>query len=61
MQIASQHTALHRRCGEIIKKYHDVLNDDDRLYLQSLYSRRIVWGTEHQNKRVDKIEAALNN
>lgn len=58
--IACAHTALWKRCEQLLRNHHDALDDQDRLYMQSLFSRRIIWGTEFQNKRVDEIEAQFN-
>lgn len=52
---------LYDRARTIITSHYDVLADADRDYLVSLYARKIVWGTNYQLKRINQIEAALNN
>lgn len=52
---------LHERAKKMLEQHWSTIGDSDKLYLQSIYSRQIVWGTAFQLKRIEQLEAALNN
>lgn len=52
-------TTLHDKCKNMLIRYFDALTDEDRDYLVSLESRKIVFGTEFQQQRVRDIELKL--
>ena len=49
------------RADALLASHRDSLNDSELAFLLMLSHRKIVWGTENQVKRLNKIEAALNN
>lgn len=47
---------IHERAKKLLNQHYDALSDFDRDYLCSLYSRKIVFGTKFQAKRITGIE-----
>lgn len=50
------HTPLHKRAEALLKAHFKELHEDDKDYLQSILSRKIVWGTNFQNGFVERVE-----
>lgn len=53
--------SLHVRADKLLALQSPTLKAEDLTFLNSLSSRKIVWGTEYQVKRMDNIEAQFKN
>jgi hypothetical protein len=49
------------RADAVLQAHADNLNESDTAFLKMLSEHKVVWGTARQAKRLDEIEAAINN
>ena len=57
---ATPHIKLWVRVEKLLLEHFDDMSDGERLYMQELLRRKIVWGTEFQQKQVAAIEMQFN-
>ena len=64
MHQVTDYTALHKRAKAILAAHGDMLQDqrrsDDLVFLNAMVCKRMVWGNESHQKRMDEIEAELD-